>query len=92
MDAPKRRTIICDIGALTARPDVTTIDALARTQLALRAHGLQILLRGASAELVELIELVGLSEVLPLEPGWQAEQGEDQGGVEEERELDDLAF
>jgi hypothetical protein len=92
MDAPKRRTIACDIGALTARPDATTIDALARVQLALHTHGLQILLRGASTELVELIELVGLSEVLPLEPGRQAEQGEDRSGVEEERELDDLAF
>jgi hypothetical protein len=64
----KRRTIVCDVAALADSPDVTTIDALARIQLTLRAHGLEILLRGASEELVELIELVGLADVLRVEP------------------------
>jgi anti-anti-sigma regulatory factor len=69
----KRRTIVCDVAALADSPDATTIDALARLQLTLRARGLEILLRGASAELVELIELVGLADVLRVEPERRAQ-------------------
>ena len=89
METPKRRAIVCEIAGLTGRPDVTTIDALARLQLTLRPHGLEIVLSGASAELVELLEFVGLADVLRVEPGGQAEEREERGGVEEERELDD---
>lgn len=90
MGTPQRRTIAYDAAALTGRPDVAKIDALARLQLALRRYGLEILLRGVPAELVELIELMGLSDVLRVEPQGQAEQREHRSGVEEERELDDL--
>jgi hypothetical protein len=89
---PERRTIAYDAAALAGRPNVAMIDALARLQLALRPHGLEILLCGAPEELVELIELVGLSDVLPVEPHGQAEQWEERGGIEEERELDDLSL
>lgn len=89
MDAPRRRTIICDLKALAGRPDVATIDALARLQLMLRRDGLEILLRGASEELVELVELVGLAEVLRVESRRQTEERKEGAGVEEERELDD---
>jgi anti-anti-sigma regulatory factor len=89
METPKRRAIVCEIAALTGRPDATTIDALARLQLTLRPHGLEIVLSGASAELVELLGFVGLADVLRVEPGRQAEEREERGGVEEERELDD---
>jgi hypothetical protein len=92
MGTPQRRTIAYDAATLAGRPNVVTIDALARLQLALRPHGLEILLRGAPEELVELIELVGLSDVLRVEPRGQAEQREQRGSVEEERELDDLSF
>lgn len=46
-------------------PDAVTVDALARLQLAARRHDCQVRLRGASSELVELIELMGLKNVLP---------------------------
>jgi hypothetical protein len=53
-------------------PDALTLDMLARFALSARRCGYRIVLRHASAELAELIELAGLSEVLPvvaLRPG-----------------------
>jgi hypothetical protein len=87
MAAP-RRTIACDVGAL-ARPDAGTIDTIARVALRARRLGFEIRLKGASQELVELLALAGLSEALGVEPRRQAEEGEQGGGVQEERELGD---
>jgi hypothetical protein len=92
MASEQRKTIVWDIGALTDCPDVPTVDAFARLQLTLRAYGLELLLRGGSEEFVELVEFMGLAEVLRVEPRGQAEQRKERGGVEEERELDDLSF
>ena len=64
---------------------------LARLQLATRRLGLQLRLRGASAELQELVAFVGLREALRVEAEGQTEQREQRLGVEEERELDDPA-
>jgi ABC-type transporter Mla MlaB component len=49
--------------------DVATVDALARLQLAARRGGGQIRLCGATAELCELIWLMGLQDVLPVDEG-----------------------
>jgi anti-anti-sigma regulatory factor len=68
------RTIVCDVGFLAV--DATTIDALARLQLASRRLGHELQLCGVSRELVELIELCGLSGVLHVEVGRQPEQRE----------------
>jgi ABC-type transporter Mla MlaB component len=87
MVTPKR-TIVCDLGGL-AQPDLGSIDALARLQLMLRPQGLEVLLRGAPNELIELIALVGLTDVLRVESGREAEQRKQRLGVEEERELPD---
>jgi ABC-type transporter Mla MlaB component len=86
-------TAVCDVGTV-GRPDAVTVDALARLQLAARRFGCRIQLRNASLELLELIDLMGLADVVPLgvEPGGQAEQGEERLGVEEEAELDDAAL
>jgi hypothetical protein len=46
----------------------------------------------APRELWELLELCGLREALGLEATWQAEQGKQARGVEEERQLDDPAL
>jgi hypothetical protein len=89
MPAGSPRTIICDVGAVA--PDVHTIDALARLQLAARRLGMEVLLRHASRELQELVDFAGLRDVLRVEMQGQAEQGEERVGVEEERELDDPA-
>jgi ABC-type transporter Mla MlaB component len=53
----------CEVGSL--EPDAVTIDALARLQLAARRRGCQIRLRHASTELLELLEFLGLDDVLP---------------------------
>jgi hypothetical protein len=68
MDREKRRTIVCDIGALADCPDVLTIDILARLQLVLRPYDIEIVLSGASEELVELLGFTGLEDVLRVEP------------------------
>ena len=70
-------------------PGVAAIDHLARLTLGLRRGGCKTCLANPNAELLELIDLVGLAEVLGVEVKWQPEQREESGGVEEERELPD---
>jgi hypothetical protein len=89
MAGPCPSTIVCDVGALA--PDAAAIDALARLQLAARRLGLEIRLSHASRELLGLLAFVGLSEVLRVEAGGQAEEREERLGAEEERQLDDPA-
>jgi ABC-type transporter Mla MlaB component len=57
------RIVVCDVRAVTV-PDIGTLEALARLQLRARQLGGEIALRHASAALVELIDVVGLREVL----------------------------
>jgi len=71
MTASGARTIPCDVAHLAA--DGETIDALARLQLHARRRGEEIRLRHASRELGQLLELTGLSDVLRVEAGGQAE-------------------
>ena len=54
---------LCDVHGV--EPDAVTVDALARLQLGAHRHGCQVRLRGASKELVELVEFMGLADVLP---------------------------
>jgi ABC-type transporter Mla MlaB component len=54
---------LCDVREV--EPDAVTVDALARLQLGARRHGCQVRLRGASPELRELVDLMGLTDVLP---------------------------
>ena len=81
--------IVVDVGDLVD-PDGTTIDILARLQLAARRLGRRIVLRHASFELQELLAFAGLSDVLPVapelpvKPRGQAEEREQGLGVEEE--------
>src|SRR5436190_21482276 len=84
------RTIFCDLGELE-EADAATIDALARLQLAVRRRGFELRLLRAPTELVCLLELTGLSGVLRVEPGREAEEREHAAGVEEEHELGDPA-
>ena len=66
MTALRSSTIVCDVGALA--PDAVTVDALARLQLAARRNGCQVRLRNASAELVQLVDFMGLRDVLFVRP------------------------
>ncbi len=68
-------------------PDAVTVDALARLQLAARRNGSEIRLQNASAQLLELVDFMGLRGILERQP----EEREDPLGIEEEREADDLA-
>jgi hypothetical protein len=80
--------IVLDCGPLGA-PTATTIDQLARLQLAARRRGGRLELKDAGSELVDLIGFCGLAGVLGVESRGQAEQREHPGGVQEEGELDD---
>jgi ABC-type transporter Mla MlaB component len=88
--------LVCDMRALV-RPDAATVNALARLQLTARRFGRRISLRDARVELLELLVLMGLSDVvpcspgLPLQPRWKAEEREQAGGVQEETDPGDLA-
>ena len=53
----------CDVRSVDA--DAVTVDALTRLQLAARRHGCQVRLRNASSELRELLDFMGLRDVLP---------------------------
>ena len=81
------RTIVCDLRGVGA--DCVTIDALARLHLAARRAGVELRLRDASGELKDLLQFTGLSCVLGVEPGREAEERKDPLGREEERELGD---
>jgi ABC-type transporter Mla MlaB component len=54
---------LCDVAGVPA--DAGTVEALARLQLAARRAGCQVRLRNASAELLELVAFMGLTDVLP---------------------------
>jgi ABC-type transporter Mla MlaB component len=56
--------VLCDVAAVT-EPDAGTVEALARLQLTAQRLGRRILLLDASAELRELLDLAGLSDVVP---------------------------
>jgi ABC-type transporter Mla MlaB component len=53
----------CDVADVPA--DAVTVEALARLQLGARHHGCRVRLRRASPELRSLVELMGLTQVLP---------------------------
>jgi ABC-type transporter Mla MlaB component len=53
----------CDVDGV--EPDAVCVDALARLQLAARRRGCCVRLENASDELLELVELMGLTHVLP---------------------------
>ncbi len=74
---PARPSVPLDAGSLTAT--IGTLAALARLRLAARRAGHGVRLRGASAELRDLLDWAGLAG----EFEWETEEGEEVGGVEE---------
>ena len=61
------------------RPDLALVDALARLQLDARRRGGRLRLRNVTDELRGLLELVGLADVLAVEPRREPELGEELG-------------
>jgi anti-anti-sigma regulatory factor len=55
--------IVCDVAGVT-RPDVATVEALARLSLTARRHGRRMVVTGAGPDLRRLIGLLGLTDVL----------------------------
>ena len=70
------------VDVTTRAPTLGLVDALTRLQLTARRHGCSIRLRNTTRALRELIELVGLADVLLLETERKAKVGEELG-VEE---------
>ncbi len=54
---------VCEVDGV--EPNAATVDALARLQLAAGRLGSRVALRAASPELRELVEFMGLEDVLP---------------------------
>jgi anti-anti-sigma factor len=64
LEAATGDAVVIDVGALT-EPDCATLDVLARLALRAQRRGRRIVLRNACPALRELIELGGLTDVLP---------------------------
>ena len=87
MGAPSPRPIVRDVGHVTAA--AIEVDRLARLHVAARRVGCELRFCNASRELCELIDFMGLSAVLRVEPVGQPEEREERLRLEKERELDD---
>ncbi len=91
-----RVSVVAELGHVT-NPDLTTVEALARLQLAAGRIGYAICLRDAPPTLRALLDLVGLDDALPLCPGSElrlerkTEERKQPGGVEKEVEPCDSA-
>jgi ABC-type transporter Mla MlaB component len=57
--------VVCDVAALVD-PDAAAVDALARLQLTAHRFGRRVKLRHASRDLQDLLDLMGLRDVVPL--------------------------
>jgi hypothetical protein len=77
LDGAAGGTVVCDVRAVV-RPDVVTVEALARLRLTARRHGYKLVVSDLHPELRALIDLLGLSESFG-----QPEQREEALGVEE---------
>lgn len=69
--------VLCSVRGV--EPDAVTVDALARLQLAARRHRCRVLIRHASAELLDLVAFMGLEDVLAPNP--RGEQGARRAGT-----------
>jgi ABC-type transporter Mla MlaB component len=90
--------VACDVGGLD-EPDAMTVDALARLQLTALRLGRRLGFEDACSELRDLVEFLGLADVLPcaepcadasgIEPRGQPEEREQPLDVEEEADPHD---
>lgn len=87
VDVGSAGPLACDVAAVE-EPDIGTVDALARMALAARRHGCRVELWRVRSELLELLDLAGLAG-LAVEVVGQAEEREEAGRVEEERDPGD---
>jgi anti-anti-sigma factor len=64
--------VVCDVGGLT-HPNAATVDAVCRIRLAVRRQGCRLRLRRASPGLLELLDLMGLCDVVDADSGLEGE-------------------
>jgi ABC-type transporter Mla MlaB component len=64
--APRSGRVLLDVGDLPGG-DLRTVDLLARLSVEVRRSGRRVELRGAPAELRQLLALLGLARILPSE-------------------------
>jgi ABC-type transporter Mla MlaB component len=57
--------VLCGVAGVD--PDAVAVEALARLQLDARRRGAEVRLHGASPELLQVVDFMGLAEVLPEE-------------------------
>ena len=62
LTAARGKTVYCDVAWVSA--DAASVDALARLQLAASRNGCRVRLRNASADLLDVVALMGLADVL----------------------------
>jgi ABC-type transporter Mla MlaB component len=62
LDGSENAYVYCDVAGVPS--DAVTVEALARLQLAARRNGCRIRLRNVSTDLLELLELMGLTDVI----------------------------
>ncbi len=77
--------------ACMGRPDLDTVDNIARMQLATRRRGRTLTLYRTARPLIELLDLAGLAEVLRVEVKRKPEERKETRRIEEEGELGDPA-
>ena len=65
-------TFVIDLSEVT-HPDVSTVDAMASLHVIARRFGCATRFRHASGRLLELVDLLGLAEVLSVEPVGESE-------------------
>ena len=78
-------TLECDVAEVQA-PDLGAVEALTRVDLTAKRLGAGIRLRGASVGLLELLAFCGLPLESVVDAQGQAEEREEPGGVQEERD------
>jgi anti-anti-sigma regulatory factor len=89
VEASDAYLVVVDLGDLVD-PDAVAVDAVARLQLTARRLGKRMRFRHACRQVHELVAMMGLGDVLHLDPGsrlepWrETEQREQARGVEEE--------
>jgi hypothetical protein len=59
---PAVEVVACDVSGLPA--DFSTVDSLARLQLATLRQGRRLVVRGADRDLMDLLDWVGLGDLL----------------------------
>jgi anti-anti-sigma regulatory factor len=79
MHPPSRSIIVVDASALT-EADAAVVETLVRMQLHAQRCGASIRLCNAPRELVDLLALLGLSEIVPADAG---------SGVEVDRQIEE---